>query len=111
MNSFFVSVSTSSDFQPGAVQFSGDFQVNDNLGGYRKQLSSGIAMDSQGNFVVVWEEYDETHNGNDVYFQRYSIDGSKAGQRIKVNTDAIQINPLPVIAMNDNGNIVIAWHS
>jgi len=111
-NSFFISVSTGSDFQPGTGQFSGDFQVNDILGGYRRQSPSSVAMDSQGNFVVVCEEYDETQNGNNVYFQRYSSDGSKLGQKIKANTGATEWQQtMPIIAMNDSGNFVIAWHN
>jgi hypothetical protein len=72
------------------------------------QLSPAIAMDADGNFVIVWED---TRNGNyDIYFQRYNNDGVTQGINIKANDDALNaIQESAAISMDGNGNFVIVW--
>ncbi len=82
-------------------------KANDDVG-TADQWSPSIAMNVNGNFVVVWRDY---RNGDsDIYFQRYNSSGVAQGVNTKVNDDvgtAAQWSPS--IAMDDNGNFVIVW--
>lgn len=81
-----------------------NIKVNDDIG-ISLQLFPSIAIDHNGNFVIVW--YDE-RNGNDVYFQRYNSDGIAQSVNTKTNNKDIG-GEMPSIAIDDNGNFVIAW--
>jgi len=68
-----------------------------------------IAMDSAGNFSVVWE------NDGDIYFQPFNYNGSPLDSVRKVNDDSVEdwdpCQIWPTISMDKSGrNIVIAWH-
>ena len=62
-----------------------DFQVNENMGNVAQE-NPAIAVDKNGNFVVIWED---KRNGNyDIYCQRFAGNGSPQGVNFKVNDDA-----------------------
>ena len=65
-----------------------------------------VAMDSSGNFVVVWE--DSAGAGYDVTAQRYDSSGTAQGSAINVATDASN-ERYPAVAM-DSGDFVVCWH-
>ena len=85
-----------------------DFLVNDDTIGGCDQYYPSVAMDSAGNFVIVWED---KRNGNpDIYGQMFNKDGIPQGSNFRVNDDAgteTQYNPS--IAINNGGNFVIVW--
>jgi hypothetical protein len=71
-------------------------------------LSPQTAMDSIGNFVVVW--LDKRDLKNRIFLQRYNEDGSILGANAAVSTDsANQTQSSPDVAMNKNGNFIICW--
>ena len=82
-------------------------KVNDDAGS-DFQMYSSISMDVLGNFVIVWQDF---RNINwDIFYQRYTSEGTALGANIKVNDDAGSMNQkLPSIAMNDVGDFVIVW--
>jgi len=87
---------------------SGDAQgvntkVNDD--GSEDKWNPTIAMDSSGNFVIVW------HDNEDIYYQRYNSSGEAQGVNIKANDDDVGAAfPWdPSIAIDDSGNFVILW--
>lgn len=69
-------------------------------------FSPNIAMDGEGNFVIVWQGI--RNDSYDIYFQRYNVSGYPLGGNVKVNTGVANFVD-PAIAMNENGNFVIAW--
>ncbi len=85
-----------------------DFQVNENVGG-SSQWNPAIAMDDNGNFVVVWED---GRNGDyDIYAQRYSSSGTKSGANFRVNDDSgSSYQDDPSVAVDASGNFVVVWH-
>lgn len=86
----------------------GEFQVNQNAIGHQRNAS--IAMDTDGDFVVVWESEGTSLDGSwDIFARRYDSMGRPLGDEFLVNstTTANQLNP--TIAMDDRGAFVVAW--
>ncbi len=78
------------------------------------QLHSSVAMDADGDFVVVW---DNTYGpGGGLYYtyiqgQRYASDGSTAGGEFQVNTYTTSLQFYPSVAMDADGDFVVVWSS
>ena len=85
----------------------GNQKVNDDLG-TDEQSSSRVAMDKDGNFVVVW--HDNRDGDYNIYAQKFDSSGNPVGFNVKINDDigvARQVEPS--IGMDSNGNFVVAW--
>lgn len=68
-----------------------------------------IARDAAGNYVVVWHAPDGSANG--IYARRYSAAGVPQGNEFRVNTVTASYQWDPDVAMDPNGNFVVAWQS
>ncbi|MFN8576526.1 MAG: hypothetical protein U0354_06690 [Candidatus Sericytochromatia bacterium] len=77
----------------GVNNFIGEFRVNTYTS--NSQLNPSIASDSNGNFVVTWQSFQEGSGGEGVYAQRYNSLGIPQGSEFRVNTysTANQNNP------------------
>ncbi len=76
------------------------------------QLSPAVAMDANGNYVIVWESYgQDASNTYGIYFQRYNSSGAVQGSETLVNTTTSDSQQFPDIAMDDNGDFVVVWMS
>ena len=87
-----------------------EFRVNTYTTG--GQLSSSIALDAIGNFVIVWE----SANGQDgssggIFGQRYASSGAPLGGEFRVNTSTTNLQLSPRVASDYAGNFVVAWSS
>ena len=74
------------------------------------QQNPAIAMDSSGNFVVVWDSYpgqDGAWYG--VYGQRFNASGTKVGGEFLVNTTTGSDQRAPDVAMDAGGGFVVVW--
>ena len=71
------------------------------------QSKSSIAMDAEGDFVITWH----SDTPDDIYAQRYSASGSKAGVEFRVNATSSNTQSNPSVAMDADGNFVITWDS
>jgi hypothetical protein len=79
---------------------------------YTERLTrSDVAMDGEGNFVVVWGTNSlagyRTHDSS-VFARRFASEGSGFGSQIIVAT-AVDRAP-PVLAMRSDGNFVVVWN-
>jgi hypothetical protein len=91
-----------------AAPLGSEFRVNSfTTGGQRH---AAVAMDPAGDFVVVWES-GRDGSGDGVYAQRYNALGAPQGAEFRVNTYTTNEQYLPSVAMDDNGNFVVAWAS
>ena len=73
-----------------------------------------VAMDASGNYVVVWAGNGTTAGNLDadgVFAQRYNASGVAQGVEIRVNTVTANNQHQPSVAMDANGNFVVAWAS
>ncbi|MCC6967643.1 MAG: DUF4347 domain-containing protein, partial [Nitrospira sp.] len=82
--------------------------VNTATAGDQDQVD--IAMDSAGNFVVVWEgERTAGSSVYSIYGQRYDSSGKAQGGEFLVNSVASNNDQHASVTMNDSGNFVVTW--
>lgn len=83
------------------------FRVNDDPG-HRSQSKPQIAMSRDGNYWIIWLDY---QNGYSViYGQRYDIYGTPIGANFIINSDSKSLKGLnPVIAVDENNSFLIVW--
>ena len=84
-----------------------EFPVNTTTIGNQKMPA--VAMDSAGNFVVVW--HGPGVSEEDIFARRFEPNGTPLADEFRVNsrTDSRQLSP--GAAMNDNGKLIIVWES
>lgn len=86
-----------------------DFKVNDD-NGISSQVNSKVAVDSAGNFIIVWNDarrFPLDGYPYDIYCQRYDKYGVVLGNNFRiVNQDSAGLNG---ISMQNNGKFIITW--
>ena len=68
-----------------------------------------IDMDANGNFVIAWQDFGDDGSGPGIFAQRYNAIGVAQGAMIPVNTTTNDGQRHADIAVDDNGNFLIAW--
>ncbi len=99
-------------FDPDGSQTPGEFRVNTFTGDFQHVPS--VAMHADGRFVVTWESRNQAGAGWGVYAQRYNADGTPQGCEFRVSqgvTPAEDTAYSSSVAMDANGNFVVAWTS
>ena len=86
-----------------------EFPVNRTTASY--QTEPAVAMDADGDFVVVWQSLYQDDSSYGVYAQRFDAAGAIQGEEIPVNTYTENAQNLPAVAMDDDGNFVVVWQS
>jgi hypothetical protein len=90
-----------------------EFQVNTYSTSRRENAT--VAMGAEGNFVVAWESYGSTGNDNSlrsVQARRYRADGTAVDPaEFQVNAYTSNDQRRPRVAMDPEGNFVVAWQS
>ena len=83
-------------------------KVNDDpTGGYNQYAR--VAMDTQGNYVVVWIDA-RANSGGDLYAQRFDPQGNKIGANFKLTKSNSRLHEYPPgISMKGDGSFVVAW--
>ena len=86
-----------------------DFQVNSYTTG--PQTNARVAMDSEGDFVIVWQSDGSggTDPGASLQGQRFASDGSSVGGEFQVNEWTTGYDRLPDIAVDSTGRFVVVW--
>jgi hypothetical protein len=96
-------------FDSGGNRLGGEFQVNtytDNT-----QWAPSVAVDSDGDFVVAWQSYGNDGDLWGVAARRYNAAGAAQGGEVQVNTTTAGIQAFPSVAVQDDGDFVVAFHS
>ena len=87
---------------------SSEILVNQNVDGHQRNAS--IAMDADGDFVVVWESEGTSLDGSwDIFARRYDSMGRPLGDEFQVNSTVTDNQVNPTVAMDDRGAFVIGW--
>ena len=91
----------------GGCNKSGFFYVNTNYAGNQKEPD--VAMDANGNFVVVWADDSDGNTTYEILMRRFDKTGKALSDVTKVNTVADGQQVKPKIAMADDGKFVVVW--
>ena len=86
-----------------------EFQVNTFTTSHQNR--SSVAMDADGDFVITWMSDGQDGSGYGVYGQRYAADGTPQGSEFQVNTYTTGDQGYPSVAMEAEGDFVVAWSS
>ncbi|MCA1971595.1 MAG: tandem-95 repeat protein [Caenispirillum sp.] len=92
----------------------GETRVNTNTAGIQFVPFDNrqVAMDANGNFVVVWQDHTGLDgSGIGIYAQRYDGNGTPLGANFRVNTTTADDQSEPQVAMAADGSFVVVWQS
>ncbi len=85
-----------------------EFQANTRKS--NKQENPAIAMDADGNFVVVWNSYLQDGSSNGIFGQRFNSNCKPVGDEFQINTETSGNQRESSVAMDAGGNFVVAWY-
>ncbi len=99
-------------YDSAGAQVGDQFQVNSFTSGY--QDYSSIRMDSEGSFVVAWQSQfsgDTDSSLRSIQARRFLADGSPLGDQFQVNTVTSGNQEAAAVALDPEGDFVVAWQS
>lgn len=82
-----------------------------NIVGSGDKNTPDVAIDTNGDFVIVWQSNQQDGDGFGIYGQRYNANGAAAGSEFLVNTNIVDDQENPQVAMDADGNFVVTWKS
>ncbi|MDH3597986.1 MAG: hypothetical protein OEM93_24380, partial [Rhodospirillales bacterium] len=86
-----------------------EFQVNTYT--TLHQAEPAVAMDRDGDSVLVWQSNSQDGFLYGIYAQRYDALGVARGGEFRVNVTTAGVQEFPDVAMDDDGNFVVVWES
>ncbi len=75
------------------------------------QTNPEVAIDNDGNFVIVWDSWFQDGSDKGVYARVYKADGTPLTSEFRVNTTTQYSQTLPVVKYFPNNNFVVLWQS
>ena len=87
----------------------GEFRVNTYTTGH--QAAARLAMEPDGDFVVVWSSYGQDGSDFGVFGQRFAASGAPRGSEFRINTYTTGSQGLPAVAVGSRGDFVVVWES
>lgn len=84
-------------------------QFTVNTSGAGQQLDPVIAMDSAGNFIIVWEDDGNEDGFYEIEGRAFHADGTERLAQFTVNDRSAGQQTNPAIAMDPAGNYLVAW--
>ena len=104
---FCLAVATGANAQTPRVGV--EFQVNSATLG--TQNFPAVDMEDAGDFVVAWVSYEQDGDDQGVFARRFDFAGIAKGQEFQVNLYTSGIQGDPAVALDADGDFVIAWTS
>jgi len=86
-----------------------EFKVNNHTP--NDQFKTVVAMDDDGDFVISWTSSGQDSSGYGVYARRYNSSGVAVGNEFRVNAHTSSDQSNPTVAIDADGDYVIAWQS
>jgi hypothetical protein len=96
-------------YNAAGVEQGGEFRVNTYTSS--DQEAPSVAMDPAGNFVVAWTSHGQDGDYWGSYAQRYNAAGVAQGAEFRVNTYTTERQRYPSVAMDADGDFIVAWES
>ncbi|MGV6858948.1 MAG: DUF4347 domain-containing protein [bacterium] len=100
-----------------ALTPTGEIQVNTTTGGTQETSAQtlgskdAVAMDSAGNYVVVWSDSVTDGSGYGIFGQRFDATGAKQGAEFQINQTTTDNQYWASVAMADDGRFAVTWTS
>ncbi len=94
-------------FYGGGCQKVAQFTINANKAG--DQMTPAVAMDKDGNFVVVWADDTDGNGLYEIMMRGFDENGKERIKPTLVNTKSDGQQTNPSIAMAPDGRFVVAW--
>ena len=94
-------------FKPGGCFPTADIVINADTAGH--QYDPDVAMDKDGNFVVVWTDDTDNNGSTQVYMRGFKADGSQRWARKVVNSVKTRDQYQARIAMAADGTFAVSW--
>jgi hypothetical protein len=76
-----------------------------------RQEKADVAMDADGDFVVVWNSYGQDGSSWGVYGQRFDASGNRQGGEFAANSTTQDRQHEASVGMDDAGNFTVGWQS
>ena len=70
---------------------------------------ASAAIDSDGNFVAVWDEANPANSHIEVHARRFDPDGQAVGSAVVVNSDDRSVSQYPDVAWLPEGGFAVGW--
>ena len=86
------------------------FVTADNKSAKGNQKSPDIAMDKNGNFVIVWADDSDNNNYYEIMMTGFDSKGNIRFNKRTVNENSSGDQTSPKIAMADDGRFVVVWN-
>ena len=96
-------------FDPAFHPSGDEFQVNTFVPNHQAE-PSGASL-SDGTFVIVWNSYNQDSSGFGIYAQLFFENTALKGLELPVNTEISNHQMVPVVALLQSANFVVAWKS
>lgn len=96
-------------FTPAGTQRFAEIAVNVGTAGI--QENPHVAVDADGDFVVVWESDPTGTFQHDIFARGFNADGTQRFAEFQVNTITADRQEHPRLDMMDNGDFIIVWDS
>jgi hypothetical protein len=92
----------------GNILWAVDVRVNSDSGAAYQQFPA-VAVDRNGNAVVVWEDY--RNGATDIYTQKLDGNGTRLwAADVRVNSGSgTAYQRYPAVAVDGSGNVIVAW--
>ncbi|MBQ9394497.1 MAG: metallophosphoesterase [Proteobacteria bacterium] len=95
---------------PNGCNISGNAEIVVNAGKTSgHQAEPDVAMDKNGNFVVVWTDDNDNNGSTQIYMRGFKADGSERFGIKTVNSVSTRDQTQPHIAMAPDGQFAVSW--
>src|SRR5688572_1093475 len=94
-------------FNSSAEPLDGEVRVDQHTAIFLRRPD--VAMDQAGNFVITWDSYLGAGPSTEVFARRYGATGAPLGDEFRVNQAGSFEQRDPTIALDADGDFVIAW--
>jgi hypothetical protein len=95
-------------YASSGATLSGEVEVNTYVTG--SQAFPVVDLDADGDFVVVWQSYQDGDETG-IFAQRFDSSGAPQGAELRVNTHTGGFQITPAVAVDADGDFVVAWAS
>jgi hypothetical protein len=96
-------------YNPSGGSFGVTLQINTYTTG--NQTNPSVAVDADGDFVVTWQSANQDGSGEGIYARRFNSSFTAQGAEFRVNTYTTGAQRNPRVAVDTDGDFVIAWQS